>query len=242
MSSLMVLLAGATWVSYRQPAPPQFEPAPVFGSVKWWVKPFEQNVALRPPVTSANLQSVAFATPQSGWAVGQRGTILHTEDGGASWKPQSRGTASDLCSVAFVTPQSAWAVGEYGTILHTEDGGGSWKPQNSNTTVSLYSVAFAMPQAGWAVGQGGTILHTEDGGGSWKPQNSGTNASLHSVAFATPQSGWVAGSRGTILHTEDGGGPVGSRRTAVPPPASIPLLLPRRSWAGRWASTHHPAH
>ncbi len=152
------------------------------------------------------LLSVAFVTPQSGWAVGFKGTILHTEDGGGSWKMQSGGTGEVLFSVVFATPQSGWAIGADGTILHTEDGGSTWKPQVSGTGAHLGSVAFATLQSGWAVGVHGTVLHTEDGGGTWKTQTSGTRTCLRSVAFATPQSGWAVGSGGTILHTEDSGG------------------------------------
>ena len=141
----------------------------------------------------------------SGWAVGTDGTILHTEDGGRSWEPQSSGTTVHLSSVAFATPQSGWAVGEKGTILHTEDAGATWKPQSSGTREHLSSVAFATSQSGWAVGPG-IILHTEDGGGTWKTQSGGSNASLRSVSFVTPQSGWAVGDGGIILHTKDGGG------------------------------------
>jgi photosystem II stability/assembly factor-like uncharacterized protein len=141
-----------------------------------------------------------------GWAVGSRGIILHTDDGGASWNPQSSGTPSLLESVAFVTPLSGWAVGGgYGEILHTEDGGNSWKAQITKTTVSLDSIAFVTPHAGWAVGLDGTILHTEDGGSTWTKQNSHTDESLVSVAFADPQTGWAVGPRGTILQTKNGG-------------------------------------
>ena len=70
------------------------------------------------------LFSVAFATPESGWIVGQEGTILHTEDGGASWNKQNSDTSEFLHSVAFATPQSGWVVGSRGTILH-------WSPDSS---------------------------------------------------------------------------------------------------------------
>jgi TIR domain/Photosynthesis system II assembly factor YCF48 len=62
--------------------------------------------------TTANLASVVFATPQSGWAVGNQGTILHTEDGGVKWNRQNSGMSEGywLHSVAFATPQSGWAV------------------------------------------------------------------------------------------------------------------------------------
>ena len=114
--------------------------------------------------------SVAFATPQSGWAVGIYSVILHTEDGGGTWRPQTSGSKYHPESVAFVTSHSGWAVGQMGTILHTEDGGNTWKTQASGTNAALNSVAFVTPQSGWAVGQGGTILHTENGGSTWKQQ------------------------------------------------------------------------
>jgi len=51
-------------------------------------------------------------------AVGVNGTILHTEDGGSTWKQQNSGTGEALDGVVFVSPQSGWAVGGNGTILH----------------------------------------------------------------------------------------------------------------------------
>ena len=68
--------------------------------------------------TQNSLFSVAFVSPQVGWAVGDDGTILHTADGGQSWQAQSSGTQNSLLSVAFVSPQVGWAVGNKGTILH----------------------------------------------------------------------------------------------------------------------------
>src|SRR5208283_3847506 len=205
MVVFLLLLAIATFVSYRQSAPPQFEKPHAVGSWRCWLKPWEQNTALRPAVTSTRLISITFVSPQSGWAVSYGGTILHTADGGTSWQPQTSGTPYILTSVAFVSPQSGWAVGERGTILHTDDAGKSWKPQTSGTRQWLVSVAFVSPQSGWAVGQVGTILHTADGGTSWQPQTSGTPYYLRSVAFVSPQSGWAVGTYGTILHTADGG-------------------------------------
>jgi photosystem II stability/assembly factor-like uncharacterized protein len=160
---------------------------------------------LRPPVTSAKLHSIVFVTARSGWAVGSHGTVLHTEDGGGTWKPQVSGTSDDLYSVSFPTPQSGWAVGQDFAILHTEDGGGTWKLQSNGVKgLNLVSVTFATPQSGWVAG-GSVILHTEDGGHTWKMQ-SYRGESLNSLAFATPRSGWAVGDESKILHTEDGGG------------------------------------
>jgi len=104
-----------------------------------------------PPPRVSNPHPV---TPQSVWAVGDQGTILRTEDGGVTWKPQTNGNKAALYSVAFATPKSGWAVGgvdpKFGAskaiILHTEDGGSTWKGQTSGTTAFLNSVAFAKPR------------------------------------------------------------------------------------------------
>ncbi|MFC5860705.1 YCF48-related protein [Acidicapsa dinghuensis] len=201
----LVMLALAAWLAWRQSVPPQFEERPTPLSWRWWSMLLEERSVLRPAVTSNNLAAVTFVTPRLGWAVGKNGTIIHTEDGGASWKWQASDASNVLNSVTFVTPRLGWAVGSIGTILHTEDGGANWQGQASNTSDELNSVTFATPQLGWAVGTNGTILHTKDGGANWERQASNASDDLRSVKFATPQSGWAVGSNGAILHTEDGG-------------------------------------
>jgi photosystem II stability/assembly factor-like uncharacterized protein len=166
--------------------------------------------------TEKALMGVAFVTSKIGWAVGEAGTILHTDDGGITWKLQADGTSGYLRSVAFVTAQKGWIVGERGVILRTEDGGDTWQEQESGTVEDLLSVAFATPDRGWAVGFGGVILCTEDGGFTWRRQTSGMESPepasiidfrprLEAVAFRTPSCVCVAADEGTILHTDDGG-------------------------------------
>lgn len=205
----------------------------------------DQNRASAPPNVTKEQQVPAAGfnpqplTPQSGWAVGERGTILHTEDGGGTWKPQKSGTNGYLNSVAFVTPRSGWAVG-YNGIRHTEDGGDSWQKQGSIGNGVPLSMTFVTPQSGWVVGTDyfgyGTILHTEDGGRSWQKQSiptTDTNADMTSVTFVTPQSGWAVGQFGTILHTEDGGSgwqkQSGSRTGTYL--NSVSFATPKSGWA-----------
>ena len=162
-----------------------------------------------------SLNSVAFVTPQLGWAVGNGGIVLRTQDGGSHWTSGGEDGLEGLSSVAFVSSQLGWAAGMlvqaggHGIILHTEDGGKSWNSQitqiNGDDIDQPISVTFATPQLGWAVGDNGAILHTEDGGKSWNPQASNTKESLLSIAFVTPLMGWVVGEGGAILHTDDGG-------------------------------------
>jgi photosystem II stability/assembly factor-like uncharacterized protein len=203
----LAALTTATAISLREPAPGQFEVKAAPGSWKWWLAPVEENAAFRPSQTRTHLRSVFFLPGQNqpGWAVGNYGAILRTEDGGHSWQLQPSGTNEHLLSVTFATPQSGWVVGWSGTILHTENGGLSWRSQASGTNQHLLSVAFATRESGWAVGLNGTILHTEDAGRSWQLQTSGTKEFLISVTFTSPESVWAVGWEGTILHSENGG-------------------------------------
>jgi photosystem II stability/assembly factor-like uncharacterized protein len=177
--------------------------------------------------TSRNLNAVSTCRCGSGdaWAVGDKGTILVTTDGGATWTPQVSGTTATLEGVSFSDSYDGWAVGKGGIILATTDGGTTWTQQVSGTTSSLDSVAFvADAQHGYAVGAEGLILFTADGGTTWVKQISNTSRDLESVSTifgfnsgdaTTRVSGsenpndWhdaiAVGKKGTIVTTEDGG-------------------------------------
>jgi photosystem II stability/assembly factor-like uncharacterized protein len=62
-------------------------------------------------------------------AVGQRGHILLSGDGGATWQQSPVPVSSDLTAVFFIDAQRGWAVGQDGVILHTDDAGKSWRLQ-----------------------------------------------------------------------------------------------------------------
>ncbi|MCS6905391.1 MAG: YCF48-related protein, partial [Bacteroidia bacterium] len=109
--------------------------------------------------TQSELKCIHFINEQSGWAVGENGTILHTTDGGNTWKELSINIPVTLTTVFFVSEKKGWVAGQKGTILYTNDEGNSWKPQSSNTENFLYSLHFINEQKGWASGEGGTILN-----------------------------------------------------------------------------------
>lgn len=74
-----------------------------------------------------------------GWAVGERGTILSTRDGGETWLVQESRVRATLLSVKFATDEEGWAVGRGGVMLRTEDGGRTWHQQVSKTTQNVYA-------------------------------------------------------------------------------------------------------
>ncbi|MFQ5875896.1 MAG: YCF48-related protein, partial [Dehalococcoidia bacterium] len=163
-----------------------------------------------------SLNAIAFVDEENGWAVGDKGTILHTTEGGASsigeegellssWVSQNSNTSQRLTDVAFVDTETGWVVGDGGLISHTVDAGAGWEEQNSGTETKLSSVAFYDARNGWAVGDGGLILHTVDGGAGWEEQNSGTSKHLNDITLAGPLHLWAVGDKGTVLRSSDGG-------------------------------------
>ena len=124
-----------------------------------------------------------FRDAQSGWVVGDTGTIIHTADGGATWTGHSSSTILDLNAIYFADESHGWAVGGGfttdtrrqplpPTIVATNDGGATWHGQplwvdgdsdeNMNLIINtdLYAVYFTDDQHGWTVGR--TYSYTDN--------------------------------------------------------------------------------
>jgi photosystem II stability/assembly factor-like uncharacterized protein len=61
----------------------------------------------------AELTDVAFVNADHGWAVGDRGAIWHTLDGGRTWRPQISPVQCRLEALHFLNAEQGWAVGGF---------------------------------------------------------------------------------------------------------------------------------
>ena len=110
---------------------------------------------------------VLFTDEVHGWAVGNAGALLQTNDGGKQWIDRTLPCGStcikltDLLKIRFVTPQAGWIVGERGTVYLTHDGGFTWSEGRSISKASLFGLSFSDPVHGWASGDNGTIVHLQ---------------------------------------------------------------------------------
>ncbi len=112
------------------------------------------------------LTGISFADAKNGWACGSGGIILHTSDGGDTWKKQESGTKAAIRDVFALSAKECWAAGYKGTILHTLDAGATWKKLPCDPKTALRRAWFTSPDHGVAVGYDGTILlYTRDGKG-----------------------------------------------------------------------------
>ncbi|MBK6962635.1 MAG: T9SS type A sorting domain-containing protein [Bacteroidales bacterium] len=149
------------------------------------------------------LTSCFFHDSLTGYAVGEHGTILKTENGGNSWTYTEQGFFN-LHEVFFTSLTTGYIVGSGGTILKTNNSGDTWTVLHSSGP-DLYSVFFTSDSRGYSTGENGTILMTNDGGSSWDQSDTGTDKHLRSVFFTNSNTGYAAGDSGVIIKTTNGG-------------------------------------
>jgi photosystem II stability/assembly factor-like uncharacterized protein len=83
-------------------------------------------------VTPKALGAATLAVARAGQrlvAVGERGAVLWSDDGGAHWQQARVPVQATLTSVRFVDERIGWAAGHLGVILKTSDGGRNWVRQ-----------------------------------------------------------------------------------------------------------------
>ena len=104
--------------------------------------------------------------------VGERGHILVSADGGASWSQAEVPTRALLTAVHMHDERTGWAVGHDAVILRTRDGGESWAMVHRapEEELPLLDVWFRDEGTGFAIGAYGYFLATADGGDTWTPR------------------------------------------------------------------------
>ncbi|MGI9108139.1 MAG: YCF48-related protein [Pyrinomonadaceae bacterium] len=200
--------------------------------------------------TLAWLRAVYFVDEQKGWAVGGKGMLLATEDGGRTWAARRRPTEDALRDVYFIDANTGWLVCDRNIyllrtkeeprsyLLKTTDGGATWSrlavTGAAEADVLLTRVTFADARRGWAFGEMGALFATTDGGATWARQNVPTRYLLLGGAFLAGGAGWLVGAGNTILQTSDGG----AQWSMSPAPISattrfnaVSFIDGRRGWA-----------
>ncbi len=123
------------------------------------------------------LTDVAFVTPDVGWVSGDKGTILHTKDGGKTWEAQLGGdpAAADpkIERLRFFDERHGWAIKDKKLLATTE--GENWE-EIAPLPQRMGDFVFVSPTDGFAAAGQTQYLHephnifrTQDGGRTWKP-------------------------------------------------------------------------
>ncbi|MHB0914199.1 MAG: WD40/YVTN/BNR-like repeat-containing protein [Thermoleophilia bacterium] len=173
---------------------------------------------VHPLVQGTTINDISFVNDNTGWAVGQGGTIIKTTDGGTTWSAQNSGTTYNVTGVDFVDSNTGWAVGNLGEftsfVIKTTDGGATWNPQTLSGTFSsavLEDVDFVSSSRGVTVGNG-KVYYTTNGGATWNQVTNGSGAGqvsashyLLRVQMVDASVGYAVGQTGVIYKTTNGG-------------------------------------
>ena len=183
------------------------------------------------------LNAIEFAGTR-GYAVGQFGTLLRTDDGGASWRGIATGTTFDLARVRAVDSNSV-VIGAGCLLRRSDDGGTTFRrllftSSESSCSAGIASFHFPTSQTGYLLLSDGTVLQTADGGASFSGRQAvpGTQATRPSGTAATPTDIFFTDANtgfattrgpdgGIVYRTSDGGNTWFKQHTAARPLNSV---------------------
>lgn len=166
---------------------------------------------------SVLLTSVYFSDAQQGWAAGHDGVVIHTTDGGETWRKQLDGR--QLNQLQLDTYQALVDAGGDPQVadlpledleIYLDD---AMVAVEEGPTLPLLDIYFADHQTGFVLGAYGLLLKTEDGGKNWtvishrvpNPDHFHLNALLVDNATAGQQTLIIAAEAGMLFRSEDQG-------------------------------------
>src|SRR3954447_2511776 len=190
------------------PAATQAAPVDVAHAGWSWGSPLPQG---------DNLTSVAFQG-QRGYAVGEFGTMLRSDDGGSSWAGVSTGLTEDLDLVRMISPDSVVVAGGC-PVRRSDDGGKTfrrlpWTASDARCTAGVASLAFPSATVGYLLLGNGNVLRSSDSGKTWSrrtavPGTPATSAASRiapsDLEFTSVDTGFAATTGGDVFYTTDGG-------------------------------------
>jgi photosystem II stability/assembly factor-like uncharacterized protein len=192
----------------------------------------ERSLVWRPtnaPMASSRTDDIWFNTPEIGWAVNSNGQILHTRDGGESWKIQLQGPSPTyLRCIAFANEHEGWCgtLTEARRMFRTRDGGTNWTEEENLPELAPSAICGMSVVSDQVVFASGTnypnrparMMKTLNGGGDWSAWEMHQWADLLvDCYFTSPTTGWVVGGKShsgrptranvipVVLQTKDGG-------------------------------------
>lgn len=159
--------------------------------------PLDTPASMRTALTQRPLMAVAHAG-QRLIAVGSRGMIVGSDDGGKTWLQSQVPVQSDLLAVHFPTALEGWAVGHEGVVLHSTDGGRTWTKQLDGRMAAAAFNAYYQNGAGGTGGANAIKLLELN-------YKAGPALPFLDVWFEDAHTGFAVGSFGMLIGTTDGG-------------------------------------
>jgi photosystem II stability/assembly factor-like uncharacterized protein len=183
--------------------------------------------------TDAELRGLSVVSSRVVWASGTKGRVVHTTDGGTTWKVDTIADAAalDLRDIAALSDKLAWAMSSgdadkgQARIYRTRDGGRHWTRVFSDTTKGVFLDALGFWDARHGIAISDPVdgklflVTTSDGGDTWHrvPRDRLPPVLQGEAAFAASGTCltvlgkshvWIAtggGARARVFHSSDRG-------------------------------------
>lgn len=153
-----------------------------------------------------DINGVHMHSSNIGWAVGNNGVILKTDNGGFTWKSKNSPSGLNLTKVLFINESIGFIVGDQGLVLKTTDGGELWRRVSTKTVDNLSGISAFDENKLWISGGNGTLLKTINGEDFDIVLNTQqVSSNLNSVFFYDNLIGWAIGDNGVLVKTNNGG-------------------------------------
>ncbi|MBN2172786.1 MAG: hypothetical protein JW731_01555 [Bacteroidales bacterium] len=180
--------------------------------------------------TEKDLYTMFFVNESTGFAGGDHGVVVKTENYGKTWNLLQLDTPYRINGIYFINPDTGYVVGENSSFYKTLNGGGTWNLINLPVIADFTAIEFVNKKTGYVIGHGldgGVFIKTEDGGETWiskvinencakKNQDKGVVCDelyLLNLSFLNEEAGliggyafnYIDGKKPFICKTDDGG-------------------------------------
>lgn len=155
-----------------------------------------------------NLNKLSFLNTTTGWAAGDKGTLIKTTNGGNSWSLQYPGHVEDITELNFT--DSLHGFMSAGSDFYvTSNSGQSWNIRYRFPSYTISALFMLDADTGLLALENGSsngqLYKTTDGGLSWQQILTNTPGIIADVALTSNGNGMLVGSGALSMRTTDFG-------------------------------------